>query len=170
MKYNKIFILGGIGSGKTTLANKLSKILKIKNFELDDIAYKKREAYEKQNPKARDKKLKVILKRKKWIIEGFYSRPWIHPIYKKADIIIILNIELSISKRRIIKRFLKRKLSFKKEKRFNEKLKSNLNLLKSTGEYPKYFKIQKETAKRFNKNTLILKNNKEINDFIKNLK
>lgn len=167
MKYNKIFIVGGIGSGKTTLANKLSNILHIKTYELDDIAYKKRETYEKYKPKERNKKVKVILEKKKWIIEGFYSRSWIYPIYRKADVVIILNIKPSISKKRVILRFLKRKF-FSKRK---ASLKKTIGLLKYVEEYPKkYFKIQKETAKKLSKRMIILKNNSEIREFLEKLK
>jgi len=170
MKYNKILIVGGIGSGKTTLTNKLSKILNIKNYELDNIAYKRREIYEKQKPQIRDKKVKLILKRRKWIIEGFYSKDWIYPIYKKAEIVIILNIKPSISKTRTIKRFIKRKFSLKKEKT-NKKFIAMIKLLKYIEDYPKkYFKTQENTAKKFNKNVLILNNKKEIKDFLRNLK
>ena len=80
MKYNKILIVGGIGSGKTTLAKKISKILKMKYYEIDNIAYKRRDVHEKYKPNERDKKLKSIVKRKKWILEGFYDRSWVHPI------------------------------------------------------------------------------------------
>jgi len=168
MMYNKILIVGGISSGKTTLAKKLSKFLNIKIYELDDIAYKKRATYEKQKPKIRDKKIKSIFKRNKWIIEGFYSRSWIYPIYKKADIVIILNIKTSLSKKRVIKRYLKRKLSFKKDKKHNKKFRAMIKLLKYVEEYPtKYFKLQKQVAKKFNKNVLILNSKKEINEFLK---
>ncbi len=171
MKYNKIFIVGGIGSGKTTLSNKLSKILNIKNYELDNIAYKRRDIHEKRNPKERDQKVKAILKKKNWIVEGFYSRPWIYPFYKEADTVLILNIKPSTSKKRVIKRFLKRKLTIKRTKKHNKQLKVMLYLLKSIDEYQKkYFKTQEKTAKKFNKNVLILKNKKEIKDFLKNLK
>ncbi len=171
MKYNKILIVGGIGSGKTTLANKISKMLKIKNYELDNIVYKRRDIYEKYKPKIRDRKIKSILKRKKWILEGFYSRSWTNPIYRKADIVLILNIKPSISKKRLIKRFLKRRLSFKDNKNINKKFKRTISLLKYIEEYPKkYFKMQKETATDFNKNVLILNNKKQVNKFIKSLK
>lgn len=171
MKYNKILIVGAIGSGKTTLANKLSKMLNIKNYELDNITYKRRDIYEKYKPRIRDKKVKSILKRKKWIIEGFYSRSWTYPIYRKADIVIILNIKTPTSKRRVVKRFIKRKLSLKKTRKTNKKFKAMVKLLKYVEQYPKkYFKMQKQTAKRFNKNVLIISNNKEIKEFIKKTK
>ena len=171
MKYDKILIVGGIGSGKTTLANKLTKILKIRNYELDNIVYKRRDIHEKQKPQIRDKKIKLILKRKKWIIEGFHSRYWTYPIYKKTDIVIILNIKPSASKRRVIIRFLKRKLSFKNNKKVNKKFKTMLKLLKHIEKYPKKdLKIQKGISKKFKKKPLILNNNKEIKEFIKKLK
>lgn len=171
MKYNKILIVGGIGSGKTTLASKLSKILNIKHHELDDIAYIRRDIHEKRKPRVRDKKVKSLLKRKRWIIEGFYSQYWTYPIYRKADIVLILNIKTSTSKNRLIRRFLKRKLSFKKQRDVNQKFKRMISLIKYIDEYPKkYFQMEKETAKEFNKNVLILKNKKEIKEFIKKLK
>ena len=40
----------------------------------------------------RDKKLKNILKKDKWIIEGVYWQTWILPAFRKAEIIIILNL------------------------------------------------------------------------------
>lgn len=171
MNTEKILIVGGIGSGKTTLAKKLSKMLKIKNYELDNIAYKRRDIHEKQKPKIRNKKLKSILKRKKWIIEGFYARSWTYPIYRQADIVLILNIKTSTSRNRLIRRFIKRKLSFKKKRDVNQKFKTMISLIKYIDEYPKkYFKMQKEAAENFNKNVLILKNKKEIKEFVKKLK
>lgn len=169
-KFNKIFIVGGIGSGKTTLARKLSKKLNIKHYELDNIAYKKRETHEKQKPKIRNQKVKNILKRKKWIVEGFYSRYWTYSFHKKADIVLILNFKTSISKNRLIRRFIKRKLSFKKSNR-NRKFKRTLSLIKYIDEYPKkYFQMQKDVAERFNKNVLILKDKKQIKKFVGSLK
>lgn len=171
MIYKKILIVGGIGSGKTTLANKLSKKLKIKHYELDNIVYKRRDIHEKNKPQTRDKKLKSIIKRKKWIMEGFHDRYWTHSIYKKSDIVIILNIKLSTLKLRIIKRFLKRNISFKNNQKSNKKFKVMLKLLKYVEKNPeKNFKIQKEIAKRFDKKVLILNNKKGINNFLKNLK
>ena len=41
IKISKILILGGPGSGKTTLANKLKKLFKLPIINLDNINYKK---------------------------------------------------------------------------------------------------------------------------------
>ena len=37
MPLNRIYIIGTVASGKSFLAGKLSKILKIKHYDLDDI-------------------------------------------------------------------------------------------------------------------------------------
>lgn len=41
IKISKILILGGPGSGKTTLANKLKKLFELPIINLDNINYKK---------------------------------------------------------------------------------------------------------------------------------
>lgn len=167
---SKILIIGGICSGKTTLARKLSKELKAKNYELDNIFYKRRDVHEREKPKLRNQKVKSILKKKKWIIEGFYFLPWTHSIYRQADMVIILNVKTSISKNRLIRRFIKRKLSFSNDNT-NKKFKTMTKLIKYIDEYPKkYFLQQKETAEAFNKNVLILKDNKDVKQFLGGLK
>ena len=92
-KYNRIWIIGGSGSGKTYLARKISKILKIKNYELDDIIWDKK--YTLKRPKAlMVKKLKKITKKEKWIIEGV-SSSWIESGIKRADLVILLKVHSS---------------------------------------------------------------------------
>ena len=175
MKYNKILITGGIGSGKTTLANKLSKIIKTKNYELDNIVYRRRDIHIKNSPMVRNKKLQLILKKRKWILEGFHNHPWTHPIYKKADLIIILEVKSFISKKRIITRYLKRKLSFEKNKDINQHINKNfkimLKLLEGINKkHAKILREQKKIAKNFNGNVLVLNKKKEIKKFLEFLK
>ena len=172
MKYNKILIVGGIGSGKTSLANKISKILKIKNYELDNIAYKRRDIWVKENYPNRKKKLDKIFQREKWILEGFYSTPWTYQVYKKADIIIILKTKQKISKNRITKRFLKRKFLTKKNKFVNKSFKGLVKIIKHMNDpnYEKKLKRIHTVAKKHHKKVIILKNKKDINKFLKSLK
>ena len=171
MKYNKILIVGGIGAGKTTLAKKISKKLKIRVWELDNVVWKKRDIHKQNKPPIRDKKVKAILKKSKWIVEGFHNHPWTYGFYKKADIIIILKVKPFISKLRIIKRYLKRKLYLENTKNVNKSLKLAIALIKGVEKRSKrHMKIQKQIAKRFNKNIIILGNNKEINNFLEEMK
>ncbi len=172
MKYNKILVVGGIGSGKTTLAKKLSKILNIKHYELDNIAYKTRDIWVKSDYPERKKKLNRIFKRKTWILEGFYSTPWTHSVYKKADLVIILDVKKTKAKIRVFKRFLKRKLLMKKNKKINKSLKGMIKIIKHINleRYEKKIKRIKRVAKKHSKKYIILKDKKEIKEFIKKLK
>ncbi|HEA46415.1 MAG TPA: hypothetical protein ENH99_01395 [Candidatus Pacearchaeota archaeon] len=172
MKYDRILIVGGIGSGKTTLANKLSKILNIKHYELDNIAYKTRDVWVKFGYPERKKKLNKIFKRKTWILEGFYSTPWTLSVYKKADLVIILEVKKTKAKIRVFKRFLKRKFLMKKNKKVNKSLKGVIKIIKHINleRYEKKIKKAKGMAKKHSKKYMILKNKKEINNFIKEIK
>ena len=86
MKHNKIFIIGTMGSGKTTLAERLSKELKIRHYGLDDVYYSKKYT-KKRKEDVRERKLNELLKKKKWIIEGVFNN-WTEEIFKKADLVI----------------------------------------------------------------------------------
>ena len=75
MNINRIHIIGTTGTGKTYLAKNLSRMLKIKHHDLDDIFWIKK--YTKIRPdKERRRLLTQILKNNKWIVEGIYSS-WI---------------------------------------------------------------------------------------------
>ncbi len=167
MRYQKILIFGGIGSGKTTLAKKLSEIIKIKTYELDNIAFKDRKNWIRENEYNHDKKLRNLLKNKKWIIEGVYAGDWIIPIVKKADLIIILNIKPSISIGRIISRYLKRKIHESRK----ETIKDLISLIKYARLYPKeYFLKHKNLARKSKKHTITLESKKEINLYLSEVK
>lgn len=172
MKYHKILIVGGIGSGKTTLAEKLSKILKIKSYELDNIAYKRRDIWIKADYPERKTKLNKIFKREKWILEGFYSTPWVYSAYKKAEVVIILKINKRVSKNRIIRRFIKRKLLTEKNKFINKNFKDFLKVFKHISEPHYREKLERihNVAKKYSKKIIILENKRQLNDFLKKLK
>ncbi|MSS74255.1 hypothetical protein EXS72_01290 [Candidatus Pacearchaeota archaeon] len=89
-RYNRIGIIGGSGSGKTHLAQKLSKILKIKNYELDDILWAKKYTL-KISKSSMIKILKKITTKKRWIIDRV-SSSWIAQGIKKSELVILLKI------------------------------------------------------------------------------
>lgn len=171
MRYNKILIVGGIASGKTTLATKLSKKLKIKNYELDNIAYKRRDVWIKTDYPERKEKLSQIFKRKKWILEGFYSTHWVYRVYREAEIVIILGIKQTTSRHRIIRRFLKRKFIIKKNKQVNKSLSGLLKILKHINEPHYGEKLERihNVAKKYSKKIIILENKRQLNNFLKKL-
>lgn len=130
----KIHIIGGSGSGKTYLADKLSKEYNIKHYDLDNLQWDNNaETYGiKRNPDERRAMLQEILKEEEWIIEGVYYK-WCKQCFSDADKIYLLEVPRHIYRYRIIKRFIKRKLGLEKGKK--ETLKSLKDLLKWADSY-----------------------------------
>ena len=162
MTYKKIYIIGGQGSGKTYLAKKLSEKLNIIHQDLDRIVYKGKNFLVKWNLEKRKERLEKILSRKQWVLEGAYTSEWINSVIKKADLIVILDMNSLIARKRVISRYLKRK-----EK---DRFKDLLFLLKSAKNYRKE-KIPKivELARKNKKRYIQLTTKKQINNFIKTL-
>lgn len=107
-KMKRIFIFGIAGSGKTTLAKKLSEKLKINHYDLDEIYFKKDE-FIRRTEKNRKKLISKIVKNKNWIVEGAHTGEWVYPILKKADLVIILKTNIIKCKYRTLARYFKRK-------------------------------------------------------------
>ena len=89
----KIHIIGGPGSGKTFLAEKLSKELGISHFDLDDLQWDNKSASYgvKRSPDERDRLLNNVLSHNDWIIEGVYYA-WCQQCFADADRIYLLNV------------------------------------------------------------------------------
>lgn len=102
-EYKRIYILGPQGSGKTLLAKRISKKLKISSFSLDDIYWKRK--YTVKRGEAEKKKLlsKLLGKHKKWIIEGL-STSFVEGAVKQADLVIWLDLDHKLLSYRVIKR------------------------------------------------------------------
>ena len=132
----KIHIIGGPGSGKTFLAEKLSKELGISHFDLDDLQWDNKSASYgvKRSPGERDRLLNEVLSHNDWIIEGVYYS-WCQQCFADADRIYVLNVPRYKYRYRIIRRFVRRKLGLEKGKK--ENLKSLRELLKWADKYQK---------------------------------
>jgi adenylate kinase family enzyme len=173
MKINlkKIYIIGTSGSGKTYLAKKLSKILKIKNYNLDDINFIKKFTIKLPKNKRRSKLRKLLSKKNKWIIEGIYT-DWSIDAIKKSDLIIWLDPPFRVRSFRILKRFFARKFS----KQAHESFKDCIDLIKYSYKYKKdkdttaCFRAHKLIIDKHNINFIKLKNNTQINNFLRSLK
>lgn len=164
----KIHIIGGAGSGKSYIANKLSNYLNIPLYELDNFFWNKESEHIKGKvpDDIRDAKLNKVLKEDSWIIEGvFYS--WLGKSFEDANLIFVLKPTIFLQDFRIIKRFLKRKLGFEKIIQ-KETLKSVIKLIKWNHQYNKDIDnnilpfIKKHSYK-----TIIVKNNKDIMNYFK---
>ncbi|MBD3209673.1 DNA topology modulation protein FlaR [Candidatus Woesearchaeota archaeon] len=109
----KIRIIGGLGSGKSYLAKKLSKKFNMPFLPLDDIvwAFDPGDFMEKNPLKERDALLQKTLNKKHWIIEGVYAEPWTKPTITQADYFIYLDVPKMKRHYRAIRRFILGKLS-----------------------------------------------------------
>ena len=118
MKTNRIYILGTVASGKTTIAKELSKKLKIKHYDLDNIYWLS--FNKKRDEKERDKFFRRLCNKNKWIVEGAYSS-WIDYGIKKANLVILLKLPRALLLWRVTKRVLKKEKSkLMGEKRYKE--------------------------------------------------
>jgi len=172
MEKKRVVVLGTVGSGKTSLARELSKKLNIKHYDLDDIFWTKK-FNEERGEKQRDKLLKNILSKKKWIIEGVYT-DWIGRGIENSDNVIILDIPFRSLFYRITKRTLKREKSKQKGKeRYKENWGDFLGLIKAAQRYKRdsgaYYKHKKMIDKH-KVNFVILRSKKQINKFLKESK
>ena len=165
MKPNRIIIIGPSLSGKTYFSKKLSNVINIPAYDLDDIIWK--EKYTKRNSYVNVKKMFTkIHSKKKWIIEGIYGS-WIEPAVKKSDLVILMyprNYKFII---RFLERLIKRKNNTFKN------IKDNIRLLKlsltynkrnTVSSYKKHLKLIKKNKKPL----IILRTNKDIINFLKN--
>ena len=132
----KIHIIGGPGSGKTFLAEKLSKELGIRHYDLDELQWdNKSDSYGvKRDPDERDRLLRDVLSHKDWIIEGVYYA-WCQQCFADADKIYVLHVPRHTYRYRIIRRFVRRRLGLEQGKK--ETLKSLARLLRWADKYQK---------------------------------
>ena len=132
----KIHIIGGPGSGKTFLAEKLSKELGIHHYDLDELQWNNQsDSYGvKRTPDERDRLLFDVLNHKDWIIEGVYYA-WCQQCFADADENYVLSVPKYKYRYRIVRRFIRRKLGLEQGKK--ETLKSLSRLLRWADKYQK---------------------------------
>ncbi|WP_138494986.1 hypothetical protein [Paenibacillus pinistramenti] len=111
---NKIFIVGIVASGKTTLAKCLSEQLGLPWYELDCLVhYQTAEGRRKRTPAELAEVIKGIDRTGQWIFEGT-DRGSYQFLYDMADTIIFLDPPLWKRRVRIFTRFLKQVLRLEK--------------------------------------------------------
>ena len=108
----RICIIGGSGTGKTTLADNLGEQLKLPVYHIDGIHYLNN--WEVRDKKERDKIILNIIKKEKWVIDGTY-RSTLKERLEKSDFVIYLDYSSFAQIRGILGRFIKSNGKEKKE-------------------------------------------------------
>jgi adenylate kinase family enzyme len=163
----KIHIIGSVGSGKTTLARRLSAKMDLMHHELDNVVWKRCETGDvRRSERERDRYLQSILQSDAWIIEGVHYE-WVHESFKEADVIILLNPPYAIRTFRIIRRFILQKLGLEKSN-----YKPTFAMFRKMFAWNRHFETVSKPEilsilSEYNDKFIIMKNNKQLKKIFK---
>lgn len=101
---DRVCIIGGSGTGKTTLSNNLKKELNLPVYHIDGIHHT--ENWGVRDKDERDRIILDIVEKPKWIIDGTYRSTLLKRL-ERADYIIYLDYSTFAQLRGVLKRFIK---------------------------------------------------------------
>lgn len=164
----KILILGSCGAGKSTLARKMQSILDIEIIHLDQHYWKPN--WTKTESEEWEKKVEELIKGEGWIIDGNY-RSTLDIRLPQADAVIWLDFPRVICFGRLLKRRLRKN---RVDELFGCKERISFNLLKWVlWKFPRDNRkdiIKRLETIRKEKNVFVLKSNKDVDEFLNNIK
>lgn len=161
--YKKIYIIGPVGSGKTTFSEALSEKYNIKYYELDKVSWDDDNGNIKRPLKEVKKIFNNIINKKRWIIEDV-GRDKFKDGREQADIIYYIKLSRLKSYYRVTKRWIKQRLG---KERYNHP-----PTFKQWGYYistvNSYYKKEKNILNSLNKykDKLVFVTNKDINKIL----
>jgi len=164
----KIYIVGAVSSGKSTLAKKLSEALEIPYHSLDGVVHVPDNSSPwgniKRPAEERDKLFYSIIQQPEWIIEDV-GRPCFEAGLKEADMIILLEVPSYIRNYRIIKRWFRQRLGLE-ECIYSPRL----EMLRSMLQWSRNYDLQKDGLKsrigQYSEKVITLRNKKDIDAFL----
>ncbi|SDH83378.1 hypothetical protein SAMN04487975_108126 [Planococcus glaciei] len=110
----RMYIIGSVGSGKTTLAKKTASAYRIPRFETDNFVWERKPGGDARNSEEKRNKLfQEAVKLEQWVIEGVHIG-WTDEGLEKADRIVFLDFPPRTRTWRIIKRYIKQTLMLEK--------------------------------------------------------
>lgn len=109
--YNKIYIIGPVGSGKTTLSKILSKKYNIKKYELDKIVWNDENGNVKRCDDEINKLFKKVINSNSWIIEDVGRKKFIDGIMM-SDITYYIDLPKITIYKRCIYRWIRQKIGY----------------------------------------------------------
>jgi len=167
--HKKIAIFGCAGSGKTTLALQLKKILPLPIVHLDKHYWKPN--WEMPNfPEFYDIHFDLC-EQEKWIMEGMYFRA-LYPRISHADVVIFLDMPRYLCIWRVLKRLVSNYGKTHESRNNNCPEQFDMEFMKFVWQFNKRFRrsiLSMINEHRSEKSIHILRSPKEVNDFIKML-
>ncbi|HEX2944845.1 MAG TPA: AAA family ATPase [Clostridia bacterium] len=167
----KIYIVGAVSSGKSTLAKRLSATLGIPSYSLDEVVHIPDKSSPwgniKRQAEERDQLFNSIIEQSKWIIEDV-GRPCFEAGMKEADMIILLETPSMTRNFRIIKRWLKQRLGIEKCI-YAPRLKMLVSMLRWSRDYDLQRDGLKDRIRQYERKVTTLRNSKAIDAFLEQL-
>lgn len=100
----RVLIVGGAGSGKSTLGQRIGAALAAPVFDLHEVAYENG-AGRKRSPQERLEGVARIAAGPSWVAEGIYIG-WTDALMREADVIVWLDLPWHVATVRILSRHL----------------------------------------------------------------
>lgn len=168
----KLYIVGSVASGKSTLAQRISKITCIPCHHLDEVVHTPDVAASWGNKKRpieeRNALFECILASKDYIIEDTGRACFMEGMWQ-ADTVILLEIPLIVRQKRILFRWVNQNIGIEKCI-----YKPRYNVLKSMFQWAKDYDAGTDGTKmrvaQFQAKTIVLHNNNEIIKYLNSLK
>lgn len=165
---NKILVIGCPGSGKTTLSNTLSEKLHLPLVHLDQLHWQ-----ENWQPLPHDTFDRLILeecRKSRWIIDGNYNRT-IPLRLQYCDTVIFLDFPRRICLYRVLRRMITNYGKTRPDMGNHCPEHLDLDFLKFIRDFqkknaPRYYELFKNFP---NIKVIVLKNSKEVREFLKNI-
>lgn len=158
---NRISVIGGPGTGKSTLANNIGKEVNLPIYHLDAIHHL--ENWKVRDSVERDKIILEKIEEERWVIDGTYKST-LEARVKKSDMVIFLNYSTIARVRSVLSRYFKNKGKEKPEiPGCKEQMNWKFLKLVIKWEQGRINIINETLEKNKDKNIIIFKNRRKLN-------
>lgn len=162
---NRISVIGGPGTGKSTLANNIGKELNLPIYHLDAIHHL--ENWKVRDSVERDKIILEKIEEERWVIDGTYKST-LEARVKKSDMVIFLNYSTIARVRSVLSRYFKNKGKERPEiPGCKEQMNWKFLKLVIKWEQGRINIINETLEKNKDKNIIIFKNRRKLNKWYK---
>lgn len=131
--YKGIYILGGTGAGKSYVTAKIKENTNYYPISLDKIYWTDNFLKHNDIETVKSTLSEEMQKNEKFIVEGSYLSDWVYTGFEKCDVILAIKMDYKLQRKRVIKRFIKRKLKleYSSQKESIKSIKELLNWSKN---------------------------------------